>query len=202
MESKYKKCKDKYLKLKKNNFLILHSTKGFENLKNILRNGILKLSSDVYGENEVGYISKPLIYTQMYFTDLENVKPFSKYNLYFTPKILDEYSAVFHMGWRDKTLTEFNPNDTKKERNKKIKLVRDYLKNPVEAPQSLRDLNIMIHELVFSKQLDLHKYLKAVGCHQCEIEELAQLDQIIKEEFSETNVKLLKDYLPFKSKIK
>ena len=204
MKPDYKKYQKRYLDLKRksimNRFRIIHTTKDFATLEQILLDNKIKQGNQVKHEPGSLSLRNEFIYGQMYFPELENVKPFTKYNIYLDSQILDEYHAEVHIGWSRNLLTTFSPNDTNNKRKRTIEKIVTFLENPVQLPSQIRDFNVMIHEIVFFEPLLIKKYLKAVGCHQCLDSEIKELQTLIRDKYPETEL-LIGDYLPFKHKL-
>ena len=180
--NKYLKYKNKYLKLKnitinqnggnKNEFIFVHNTTTYDNLLEILKTGEIKISSQVDSKRRIrtGDNSHDFIYGNIYFYDIKNMTHFQDLTLILSPKLLEDYNIRFNKGWTGKKITEIKQKDKKKTKNKKLELVKEWLKNPIDLPEILRsDLSgFMLHEVVFNKNIPIDKYLIGITCNHCD----------------------------------
>jgi hypothetical protein len=155
---------DKFL----DNILFVHNTFGYDNLISILKSGVLKLGSKVEKERRKLSGGEPMdeIYMNIYFKDLKNLD--NLYGLIFSSKLLIDYDLSVNAGWRGKTIAEIKKRDKMKEKKRKIKLVRKFLRNPKKIlPEKVVEISskIILHEVLFFEDIPLKDYL--IGITNC-----------------------------------
>jgi len=178
--NKYLKYKNKYLQLKNKNqsggninkYIFVHNTTTFDNLIEILKTREIKISSqvDVKRRIRTGDSIHNFIYGNIYFYDIKNMIHFQNYTLILSPKLLKDYDMRFNKGWTGIKLTEIKQNDKLKIKNKKLKVVKEWLKNPNDLPEILRSdtSGFMMHEVLFNKNIPIDKYLIGISCNGCD----------------------------------
>ena len=163
--NKYIHNKNKYLSLKYNNnqkggvkedkkqkYYILHST-DLKNIISIIKTG--SLLANKYLDQKQWRFSG-LRTSEYIFTNLViNGQKFSEFGfgLILDEKLLDDKVGYFNIGWLatpQKNSIILKPNDTKKERDKKMKKIKKVL---------LNSRPVLDHELLFKKEINLKDYL-------------------------------------------
>lgn len=80
---------------------------------------------------------------------------------------LNDYDMTVNAGWGGNEICSISHKDSKKEKNKKIKKIKNFIKNPekILAPLRAKMLknNIMLHEVLFYKNIPLDKYLVRIN---------------------------------------
>lgn len=198
----YEQYYDNYLKYKKqyrqmkrrtentkdvNNFYLFHSIQFpvAKKIVSIINNGYLLFGKDLDIEwrGLTGYSAEDYIYTNIYFKDLKNFEfAWGGGGLIFSPKLLDEQDIYFNKLWQvtpGKDSIHIKKEDTKEERNKKLILIKKFLKNP-KIKKKLLDLlpPMMYHEVLFDKPIPI-KYLKAIICTSCKPTDIELIQQAL-----------------------
>lgn len=192
---KYTKYKTKYRTLKNsnnnsnNNTYILHSPLQFENLVGILNDSVIKLGKDVPKRlrNLSADVDQPYIFGRFYFKDIP--KTHIKWNvLIFDKSIMSDYDIAFNLGWHasinDKSLM-FYHNDSDTIRNKKIKYVKKLINNSINDTE----IDVMDHEILFQKPINIKKYLKAIVFRTNNKSKIKLIQDIVNKKYP--NVKLI-----------
>lgn len=170
----YIKYKSKYKNLKKSmsvvypkyNFNFLHTTKNLKNLKNILKEGFIKLGSDVAIEDKYlsGYEDEPYIYANIYFKDSDNLEWFNDLSLVIKPEIIDEQIAILIGGWGNKEIGIINPTDSKEVKIQKLERMKNYILNPYDLPKLVLECpKYKQHEVRFTSPIDIKKNLEGIS---------------------------------------
>lgn len=170
----YIKYKSKYKKLKKSmcvaypeyNFNFLHTTKDFKNLENILKEGLIKLGSDIPLEDKYlsGYENEPYIFANIYFKDLDNLEWFNDLSLIIKPDIMDFQQLMMIGGWGNKEIGIINPSDSKEVKIQKLEQMKKYVSNPSDLPEILLSSpKYMQQEVRFTSPIDIKKYLEGIS---------------------------------------
>jgi len=184
---KYIKYKTKYLSIKndkliqeggKNNkYYFIHNTTNYDNLISILKTGEIKISSQVEKERRKrtsGNVN--FIFGTMYLKSLNNLTHMPDYTLILSEKLLDDYEIRFNKGWTGNELTTIKLDDNNKDKKNKLSIVKRFIKNPKDLPEKLRDpTGLMIHEVLFSKNIPLDKYLLGITCNNCTNEQINEI---------------------------
>lgn len=167
-KNKYTKYKLKMIGSAQNkNFYFVHNTFGYDNLIEILKCGVLKIGAELSEEQRrlSGGIPKNYIYMSIFFEDIK--EQYIPCGLVFSSNILDDYDIVVNVGWNGNELCSISHKDTKKDKMKKIKKIKNFIKNPekILPPQRAKMLknNIMLHEVLFDKNIFLDKYLVKIN---------------------------------------
>lgn len=161
---KYLKYKYKYIQLehqyqvggKKEKFYFVHFTKDINSILKILKDGYIHPGKKV--PKKYRYFGDPDgmedIYANIYFEDLDNLHYLPNYSLIINPDIIKTHNIVFHKGWGGglfgKTIT-IKKNQQSKTKNKKIKEIKDWLKNIPRAK------NITDHQYKFIKKKGMYQ---------------------------------------------
>lgn len=170
----YIKYKSKYKNLKKSmsvvypkyNFNFLHTTKNLKNLKNILKEGLIKLGSDIPIEDKYlsGYEDEPYIFANIYFEDMDNLEWFNDYSLIIKPEIIDYQQVMMIGGWGNKEIGIINPSDNKEVKIQKLEQMKKYVLNPQDLPEILLSSpKYMQQEVRFTSPIDIKKYLEGIS---------------------------------------
>lgn len=147
------------------NFNFLHMTKNFKNLKNILKDGSIKLGSQIPMEDKYlsGYNGEPYIFSNIYFKDLDNLEWFNDLSLIIKPEIIEEQSIIFVSGWGNKIICTINPSDKHEEKINKLEEIKKYVSKPEDLPSVLLSSpKYMQHEVRFSSPINIKKYLDGI----------------------------------------
>lgn len=170
----YVKYKSKYKNLKKSmsviypkyNFNFLHTTKNLKNLKNILKEGLIKLGSDIPIEDKYlsGYEDEHYIFANIYFKDLDNLEWFNDFSLIIKPEIIDYQQVMMIGGWGNKEIGIINPSDNKEVKIQKLEQMKKYVLNPHDLPEILLSSpKYMQQEVRFTSPIDIKKYLEGIS---------------------------------------
>lgn len=197
--SKYIKYKTKYIQLKYNHFIggskddffFIHDTFNFDNLISILKDNQIKLSSLV--DKDRRFRSKDdnmnYIYGTIYFKSLNNLSHIPNFTLILSHKLLDDYKIIINKGWTGSQLITINLDDSPKKKYKKLKFLKSWLKNPKGFPSTLIDPSgLMMHEVLFEKNIPIDKYLIGITCNQCSQEQLNEIKKYTKVNINTTNL--------------
>ena len=167
---KYLKYKSKYNKFKNNmnsqyNFYFIHTTKNMKNLKNILKEGYIKLGSDIPIKDKYlsGYENEPYIFSNIYFKDLDNLEWFNDLSLIIKPEIIDNQSILFIGGWGNFKISEINSFDSQEEKIIKLEKMKNFIINPTDLHEFVLKLpKYMQHEVKFTSPINIKKYLYGI----------------------------------------
>lgn len=178
-EKEKKKCEKIITKLYGDNYYVYHATFA-GNIESILKDGILKISSDIeeeqlnYGSTFYGNNIPSHLYCTIKFDDIKNMdeeelRPW--YTLIFHPKILFENDIIFNKGWQGKKVKgnecdEKNSIDSiiikKDDDNKsKIKTIKTIKKHIDEKIKTRNYYNS--HEVIISKNINIKDYLIGIS---------------------------------------
>lgn len=199
-KKKYLKYKKKYIKLEDsiyNNYYFVHMTKNIKTLRNILKTGVIKPGKDVAYEDRFIIKDDSLdnVYAHMYFEDIHNLTNMPAYGILFSPNILKTHDMVFFKGWGGgfgKNIY-LNKKDTRNIRNKKIKQIKKYLKNP-SLPKNLLNKPNYHHEVTFTKPIKLKNNLLGIVCTLCKKNDLTKFKKILNKY---NNVNIYTKHKPF-----
>ncbi len=172
---KYLKYKTKYNNIiqsggkQKYDFYFLHGTKDWPGLISMLKDRVLYPGKDLppkmrfLGGEETELNN---IYLNINFNDIKNMSYTFGLSLILHPKILYEYGIEFHKGWGNFGKIYIDKNDNKKIKNKKIKEIKNFLRDPVELPVLLRE-PIYNHQVLINKPIPLDGNLLGIICNGC-----------------------------------
>ena len=174
--------KEKCDKLIKNlfgyNFYFIHST---YNIIPIFKSGEIKISTEVkkkyiYFRN---FDSEPYAYANMMFDD-DNINMdhmMTPYTLILDPRIMFDYDVIYNKQWWSEPMIvdnetgilsghiKLNKNDSKETRIKNIQYIRkNIIEKKAHFKTDVNDLYTHYHEILFSKNIDVRKYLIGVIC--------------------------------------
>ena len=190
---KYIKYKTKYLQIKtinqkggnKDKFFFVYNTTKYDNLLNILKTGVLKISSKVSKKRRFRTSGKvDNIYGSIYFKDLENLSHLPDYSILLSEKLLEDYDIRFNKGWTGNEIISINKDDKESEKYNKLEKVKEFLKDPKDFPEKLKEpTGLMMHEAVFNKDIPIKEYLIGIVCNSCSEEEINKIKKY-------TNVKI------------
>lgn len=200
---KYKKYKTKYLNLKNKlkhdqhyDFYFVHSTATFENLLNILKTGVLSPGKDLEPEQRklCGEDATNFVFTNIYFEDVKNLTHAIDFSLLFHPKIMYQNGFYFNKGWEaglcDKTI--YVDGVDKTITKQKINQIKEFLKNPIDVPEIIRETGFMNHEVLFDHPISLkHGNLIGIVCNYCDATEWSFWKKTTKKLSKPTNKPLL-----------
>lgn len=171
----------------KYSYYFIHNAFTIENLIQILKDGKIKKGKFVkpkFRHMSGEETASNFIYGQIYFHDLENLTHFWGPSLIISPYVLDKQIVEFHRGWGSlPTLEEhiLKPTDNAKQRNSKFSKIRKYLKNPKELPAMIRQSILYIHEVVFSRNISIKKYVIGITCNFADDKTMNKINKIINE---------------------
>jgi len=198
---KYKKYREKYLELKNNkkvnyqknntdpllnyfdpsNFYVLHTTKNFDSLINILQEGKIKPGKDL-PEKYWHLTGHPLdcVYGSLYFPDIQNLKSSQYFDLILHPKIILKYGAEINQGWSFQ-FVKINKKDNDKIILRKMKKVKDYLSNPssYNIPKIISTNEWMNHQIIICSAISLQDNLLGIICSDCDNYQMNQIKQLV-----------------------
>ncbi len=197
---KYLKYKTKYINLKKNidnkyNFYFVHMTKNFKNFKNIIKDGKIKIGSDIpIGDKYFsGYVDEPYIFANIYFNDLDNLEWFNDLSFIIKPEIIDSQSVELIGGWGNLFIDKIEPNDSKLVKIKKINKIKKFIVKPYGLPNIvLENPKFMQHEVRFNAPIDIYKYLEGISINYTDQDELKIKIKRIKKILKKYNLENIK----------
>ncbi len=192
-KSKYLKYKHKYLNLKniinsqhkqndmfggtksKNKqFYLVHSTSSLNNLLSILDTGIIKLGKDVPKTYKKTLEKNPFIYANIIFDNLINDHTkYLDFTIILDPKILLDYDVKVNDGWNGTHFVDLNKSDLKKlnqldQLDQLYQLVNNFVnKTKLQINKNMVSNPIYSHEVIFTKPINLSKYIIGVTCNDC-----------------------------------
>jgi len=203
--NKYLKYKSKYLSLSggyKRSFYFIHGTKNINTLYKILKDGKINLGSDVPKQFRYLAGDEPLnyIYANMYFEDLNNLSHMRDFTLIIHPDIIKHQKIIFNKGWQvgpSKDSIIINKKDDNNTITKKIKQMKEFIKNPSSLPQKVKEFGSFYHhEILFDEPIQLNKYLLGIVCLKCENDpNFNKIKKLINTKYP--NVKIFTDNYPF-----
>jgi hypothetical protein len=190
------KCNKLINKLYGDSFYFMHITR-LSNLKSILKNGILKISSNVnninYGDSLYENDKKPpYLYCQIVFDDMKELNKdrdySSIYSLLLHPKILFDNNAIFNKQWEGfpikknqatKHIMEsinINKNDNYENKIKNIKKIKNIIKEKLIENK----LHEEKHEFIFTKDIKIKNYLIGILYNKHYKEDIQIVNNILK----------------------
>jgi len=209
-KNKYLKYKNKYQKLKmtelkmtkqyqinKYNFVFTHMTKNFNNLKNIIKSGYIKLGSDIPIKDKFlsGCEDEPFVFSNIYFDDLDNLEFFNDLSLIIKPEIIENQQIIFIGGWGNIEVLQILPSDDIQLKQEKILRIKNYITEPYGLPDIvLNSPKSRQHEVRFTEPIDIHKYLEGISIYYSDQDELNEKFQKIKKILTKYNLEDIKIY--------
>ncbi len=207
--------KTKYLELKKNigdnivqyangkktyDFYITHGTSKLSNLLSILKDGKIKLGKDVSKQNRMlskGKSNK-YIYGNIFFDDfIKSMDNYIDYTIILDPKIIEDYDMEFRTKWSEhpesNSLEHIYKNDNSTVKSDKLSKIKSFVKKGIGQKP-----NIIEHEILFDKPIDISKYILGVTCINCDSdfgERYTQIKKILKRN-SRSHVKIITNNKP------
>lgn len=172
---KYLKYKTKYKNIiqfggkQKYDFYFVHGTKDLSGLVSMLKDRVLYPGKDLPSKMRfLGGEENELedIYVNMNFDDIKNLPYVRGLSIILHPKILYEYGIEFQKGWGRFGKIIIDKNDNKKIKNKKIKEIKNFLRNPSELPVILRQ-PLYNHQVLINKPIPLDGNLLGIICNGC-----------------------------------
>ncbi len=185
---KYQKYKKKYIEQKlKKCVYVIHSPLQFENLTGILVDGIVKLGTDIPEDlrNLSKYEPLPYVFGRFLFINVKET--YIYWNcLIFDSEIMNDYNFYFNKGWFAGPTTDsikFQKTDSLKKKlinicDAKEKIINH---NSLGAP-------VMNHELIFSRPIDVKKYLRAIIFFSNDKNETMKISKLVNDYYD--NVKI------------
>jgi hypothetical protein len=144
------------------NYYFIHGSSSFTSLCKILKDGKIKPSRLLQNKNSIfsGKEKKDHIYTNIYFTDIQNIENMLDFSLLIKNNVVEKNKNMeFHEGWNLNVGLQIimkNYEDFKKN----LKKIRQLLKNPKKTTPS----GILCHEFLFHKPISVRKYVFAIYC--------------------------------------
>lgn len=150
------------------NFCFIHNTFAPDALASILKDGYIKKGTEVQTKYRRlgGEEGSDKVYGQIYFDDLKNTYPWGVGSVIIDKKVLCHMDVEFHRGWQSLPIKEehkIKTTDTSAIIKRKLKSIRNYLKNPRELPKGLRT-PLLNHEIMFDKNISVRRYVVGVVC--------------------------------------
>ena len=194
---KYQKYKNKYLNKKKNmtkddilvpdSFYFVHTTKSYDSLINILKEGKIKPGKDLpekyrFLGGEDGSLE---IFTNIYFPSIKNLECLQQFTLILHPKILFDYDGYFNELWKGGSgilSLKLDINDTSKILQEKLDKIKTFLKDPPLLPDGKSISGFLQHEFIFNKPIEIKDYLIGVGCNFCDEKQLDKIKKLVKDD--------------------
>lgn len=179
---KYNKYSEKIEQIggKKEKFYFIHNPMGYSNMIEILKSGEMKLGSEVSKRRRKmsGMEVFGSIFTTIYFPELKNIKHWP--GLVFSQDLFYDYDLHVDAGWGNKDLVDIKKDDSKKDKDKALKKIKKYLKNPTSVLETkiLAALgDFMMTQALFNKRIPLDKYLVAI-CGYCNFDNNKDSDKV------------------------
>lgn len=145
-------------------YYFVHMTKNLSSLKNIIKTGVLKTGSELKIEDT--YLGQSDgIFANIYFDDIKNIEGMGEFSLILSPDIIKIKGNVSDIwqGWGYKPLIKIRYDDTNKTIKHKLAKVKRFVENPASLPPILyKGLKNMHHEVMFNKNINMHKYLLGI----------------------------------------
>lgn len=169
-KQKYKKYKNKYLKLKQltEGYYLVHGT-DLPHLEKALSQGYI-YSGRYLPDSETrlgGWEKLPYVYCNIYFDDIKNLPHAFGYTYILHPSIIKSEGIIFNKGWLvhpTNTSITIKPKDP--DYDIKIAEIKSLVENPTYLPKisdgKITLPGIMQHEILIKNKINLHKYLIAL----------------------------------------
>ena len=195
---KYKKYKNKYLNKKRNmnkdniltpsHFYIVHATVSYDSLINILKEGKIKPGKDLPKKYRKwgGDQDLDVIFTNIYFPEIDNLSHLQDFTLILHPKLLMDYDGYFNEVWQGgigQNSQKLGKDDNAKILQEKLNKIKKFLKSPESLPKGLQTLSgFMMHELVFNRSIEIKDYLIGIECNFCDEKQLDKIKKLVKDD--------------------
>nr|WBF71210.1 hypothetical protein [Megavirus caiporensis] len=179
-KKKYEKYKKKYMNLKQQmksecdiyNYYFIHSTTDYNNLKDILESGIIYPGKYLKRDQQKLTVDSEFVYANIYFEDLNNIPNLPDFGLLIHPKILYENGMYFHKGWTGPKEGDIHikTTNTPIQISKKLKQIREFIKNPLSLPKIIQNFpGTHHHEVYFDHPIKLNsENLIGIVCNYCD----------------------------------
>jgi len=201
-----KKCEKIINKLYGDNYYIYHTTNS-QNIELILKEGILKISTNMkaedlnFGSTFYSTRIQPYLYCSIQFDDIKNMddkylKP--HYSLILHPKILFENDTIFNKGWKGKPTKKnncgdidsimINKDDKYKIKIKKLNVIKEIIKDKLLKPRDYYNT----HEFLFTKNINIKDYLIGISYNTFFNETSSHINNIL-EKYGYRNIPVYKN---------
>jgi len=202
------KCNKLINKLYGDSFYFMHITR-LSNLKTILKEGILKISSNVNDIN-FGYSlyendkNPPYLYCQIVFDDMKVLNKdrdySSTYSLILHPKILFDNNVIFNKQWEGYPIKKteatkhimesinINKNDNYENKIKNIEKIKHIIKKKLIENK----LHEEKHEFIFTKDIKIKEYLIGILYNKHYKDDIQLINNILKK-YDYTNIPIYFD---------
>lgn len=179
-QKRYSKYLDDYVNTK-NKFFFIHDTFSSETILKILEDGFIKPGKELEWE----YIKRSgqkldNIYVNIYFYSLKNIPIMPSYAIIIDPNILNTHNAVFNKGWGGiiKPDIYLSKKDSPKQRRDKISSIREFIKDPKELPEKLKNSGVMTHQVLFNRRIPIDSIIGII-CTKCPDKTINKIKEII-----------------------
>jgi hypothetical protein len=183
------------LKQMLNNIYFIHMTKDETNLKKILKDGKIKLGSEIPIKNKYlsGYVDEPYVFTNIYNSELDNIEWFNEYSLIIKGDIIENQSVELIGGWGNIFIDKIEPTDSAEVKKKKLNKFFKFIKNPKGLPKLVLELpKNHHHEVKFDSPIDIKKYLFGLSISYTNEEEKKKKIEKIKKLLKKNNLENVK----------
>ena len=152
------------------NMYFIHESNDINTIIKILKSGILKPGKDVKKceRKFSGGEAQEYIYSNIYFDDIKNIDRTMVPSILLHPNIIKDFDVIMNKGWRCKPMKNsiiINKKDTLYDKLNKLKKMYKF----IETLDGLHNYEKngpghLQHEILLSKQIDIHKYALGITC--------------------------------------
>lgn len=151
-------------------FYVIHNPFNPSNLISILEDGYIYPGKMIKAERRIYGGQEPLdyVYGNIYFDDLKNLDILSPIIIILKPIVMYKHNVYFNRGWFMSPSTDsisIKKYDSKKETNRKLKQIKEYVANPTyykDSPIADSFTGVLAHELLFDSKISLKHNLLGV----------------------------------------
>jgi hypothetical protein len=150
-------------------FELYHRTRTIKALISILKDNVILMGNQVDAKKRYlsGGIPIPHVFMNINFLDINNVQDLISNTLIFDEHIIDKYDIAFNDAMWSHIRPEsiiINHKSSSNIKRKKIEQVKQLIINKMNSAQFKGMPNLLTHEVVFSKPVNVKKYLKKIIC--------------------------------------
>jgi len=170
----------KIITIPKEKFILLHFTKNYDSLIEILKCGSLKASKYLRTDQMFmsGDTKSNYIYMSIYFDDLKNLTHAMDFTLIFDPKVYYKHKKdiMFNKGWGFKKMV------LSKDRDKNIAIIKKYIQDLDDLPEKIKEFSPLLHhELLIEGKIKLKNNLIGIICNNCSKNQMEEINNILEQ---------------------